>query len=104
MDVIEANGKSSDNRAFLIDIAKKLNVKNVEDWYQVTAEDLKKEGVYYAVERRFGSLNKGSLKESGDYIGDCIRDCIGDRIGDPCFFCSPRTAWTTEETWISNTI
>jgi hypothetical protein len=28
----------------------------------------------------------------------------GDRIRDPCFFCSPRSAWATEETWISNTI
>jgi hypothetical protein len=32
------------------------------------------------------------------------RDPIGDCIRDPCFFCSPRSAWTTEETWISNTI
>ena len=28
------------------------------------------------------------------------RDCIGDQ----CFFCSPRIAWATEETLISNTI
>jgi hypothetical protein len=37
------------------------------------------------------------------------RDVIGtfydwDCIGYPCFFCSPRNAWATEETWISNTI
>jgi hypothetical protein len=34
--------------------------------------------------------------------GDTYR--IEDCIGYPCFFCSPRNAWATEETWISNTI
>jgi hypothetical protein len=36
----------------------------------------------------------------------CFGDCtvVSTSIGDQCFFCSPRTAWTTEETLISNTI
>jgi hypothetical protein len=38
---------------------------------------------------------------SGDCIGDFLRLNHGDCIGDPCFLCSPRNAWATEETWIT---
>ena len=47
-----------------------------------------------------GSATSISLPPKAIACGDCIGDCIRD----PCFFCSPRNAWTTEETWISNTI
>jgi hypothetical protein len=50
-------------------------------------------------------LNQASKAQAHiccSYLLAKVQRFYWNSIGDPCFFCSPRNSWATEETWISN--
>jgi hypothetical protein len=66
-------------RRFLDDIGRKLNIQTWEDWYKIKVDDFEKIGGRRLLHKYKGSLVRGNDTVMKLYWRSC-RDCIGDSI------------------------